>query len=245
MVNPTDVFLAATAIGTLGLAGATVALAWQQRRARIDAREVRIRTALRAALAEQLENMRRLQGRDPSRGRPALLALRATQVRFDRLLRLLDRVDLPGELAAYLIWLAGDTRGRSAVFRELLDKVTPPADGSADVHAGNTTVREDWEMLLERIQVAGCLVAGEMDRRGFATDAVTIDRVAWSLPKVWPPTFRRNTRISETTYFGAPPFPSGPAYSRCDVPARDAQAAQVNQASQDAPNASGTIRPGL
>jgi hypothetical protein len=234
MVNLSDFAIVATAVGTILLAGATVALAWQERRGRLEARDARIRTALRAALAEQLENMRRLHRRDPSRGRPALLALRATKVRFDRLLRLLDRVDLPSELAAYLIWLAGDTRGRWSWFQGLLDKVTPADDASPNVHAGNTTVREDWELILERVQVAGCLVSGEMHRRGFSTDAATIDRVAWGLPKVWPPTIRTGTRISESTFFDAPPFPADPAYARCDVPAREAKAAELEQASQDA-----------
>src|SRR5258706_4117526 len=119
-------------IGTLALALATVWLALEQRRTRLHAERRRVRTLLRAAVAEQLENMRRLHPRDPSRGQPALIALRDSGPTFDSLRRLVEELDLPPDLAAYLIWLVGDAQQRWSAFRGLLDDLAP-IDGSAPV----------------------------------------------------------------------------------------------------------------
>jgi hypothetical protein len=216
---------AALAFVTGTLAAATVWLALEQRKGRIDSERNRVRITMRGALAEQLENMRRLHGRDPSRGQPALLALRASAPTFDRIGVLIREVNLPTELAAYLIWLVGETQQRWTSFEGLLDDVAP-ADGSVGrVHATNSTVHSDWKLILERIQIAGCLVAAELARLGFGADAAIVDRVAWTVSAVWPAGMRATTRVSEGIYFDGPPFPGAAAYAGCSPNSRDAQAA--------------------
>lgn len=109
------------AAATVVLAGGTVWLALEQRQGRVDAVHERIRVALRAALAEQLENGRRWHPRDPNRGDPALQSLRDAGPSFETTTRLLSVVDLPPELAAYLLWLMGDTRRAWDAFHGLLE----------------------------------------------------------------------------------------------------------------------------
>lgn len=222
---PSVDWTAALAVVTVALAAATVWLALEQRKGRIEAERNRIRIVMRGALAEQLENMRRLHGREPSRGQPALLALRASGPTFDRIGKLVREVALPAELAAYLIWLIGETQQRWSLFEGLLDDVAP-LDGSVGrVHATNSTVHSDWKLILERTQIAGCLVAAELARLGFRADAAIVDKVAWSAPAVWPSEMRAMTRVSEGVYFDGPPFPRAVAYGRCGPSSRDAQAA--------------------
>lgn len=192
---------AALAVMTGALAAATVWLALEQRKGRIEAERNRIRIVLRGALAEQLENMRRLHGRDPSRGQPAMLALRASGPTFDRIGRLVREVALPSELAAYLIWLIGETRQRWSSFEGLLDDIAPLDGSTGRVHPTNSTVHSDWKLILERVQIAGCLVAAELARLGFGADAAIVDKVTWSVPLVWPPDMRAMTRVSEGVYF--------------------------------------------
>ena len=220
------------ACATVVLAGATVWLAFDQRRGRIEARHALVRVALRAALGEQLENARRWHPRDPSRGDEALQALRSAAPDFEATTRLLSEVDLPAELAAYLLWVIGDTRRAWDALRALLDSVAP-TDGSAPTsHPTNSSVRNDWEVILERLQVAACLLAAEASRRGFGVDAGIVAHVRWELPQVWPERMRALTQVSESTYLEAPPFPSDPAYARCSFAARDAKANELQAAAQ-------------
>lgn len=220
------------ALATVGLAVATVWLAFEQRRGRIDARDMRVRTALRAALGEQLENARRWHRRDPSRGEEALQALRSIGPAFEATTRLLSEIDLPAELAAYLLWLIGDTRRAWDSFRALLDRIAPADASVPTVHPSNSSARNDWELILERLQVAVCLVAAEASRRGYGVDGEIADHAPWALPKVWPERMRILTQVSESTYFEAPPFPLDPAYARCSVGARDAKANELQAAAQ-------------
>jgi hypothetical protein len=217
------------AFATLALALATVWLAGEQRRARLSVERTHVRIALRAALAEQLENMRRLHPRDPSRGQPALVALRAAGPTFDRLEGLVTDVALPAELAAYVIWLIGDARARWSNVFGLLDEIAPVDGRPGLVHPGNTGIRDDWQVMLERTQVAGCLVASEMNRLGFGDDAAIVGRVAWSVPMVWPPGMRSTTQLSEGIYLDGPPFPAGPAFVGCGPANRDRLAAAAHQ----------------
>jgi len=220
------------AFATVVLACATVWLAVEQRRARIEAGHARVRTALRAALGEQLENARRWHARDPSRGNDALQSLRSAGPTFEATARLLSEVDLPAELAAYLLWLIGDTRRAWDTFRALLDRIAP-ADGSVPtIHPSNSNAGNDWRLILERLQVAACLVAAEASRRGYGVDGAIVDHVRWELPQVWPERMRVLTQVSESTYFEAPPFPSDPAYATCSAGARDLKASDLRAAAQ-------------
>lgn len=78
------------AIPTFFMAVATMYLAWEQRRGRIEAGHARTRVALRAALTEQLENARRWHRCDPNRGDEALQGLRSAGPSFEATTRLLS-----------------------------------------------------------------------------------------------------------------------------------------------------------
>ena len=220
------------ASATVVLACATVGLALEQRHGRIEAGRARERVALRAALAEQLENARRWHPRDPNRGDEALQALRSAGPNFKATARLHSEIDLPAELAVYLQWLIGDTRRAWDAFRALLDRVAPTDGSVPTVHPTNSDVRNDWELILERFQVVACLLAAEASRRGYGVDAAIVDHVRWELPQVWPERMRALTQVSESTYLEAPPFPSDSAYARCSFGARDAKANELQAAAQ-------------
>ena len=215
------------AAATVVLAGGTVWLALEQRQGRIDAAHQRVRVALRAALAEQLENGRRWHRCDPNRGDAALQSLRVAGPSFDVTTRLLSVVDLPPEFAAYLLWLMGDTRRAWDALRGLLDLVAP-ADGSVPtVSPNNSNVRSDWKLIIERLQVMSCLLAAEASRRGYDADAAIVDQLRWELPEVWAERMRFSTKLSEVMYLDAPAFPSDPAYAKCGVGQRDARANEL------------------
>lgn len=108
-----------------------------------------------------------------------------------------------------------------------------PADGSVPtVHPTNSNVRNDWTLILERLQVMACLLAAEASRRGYGADAAIVDQVRWEFPEVWAERTRALTQLSEGTYLEAPPFPSDPAYARCGVGPRDARANELITAVQ-------------
>jgi hypothetical protein len=135
-------------------------------------------------------------------------------------------------LAAYLIWLMGDTRNRWDAMRGLLDRVAPPGVPVPPLAPSNSNVRSDWTVILERLQILACLLAAEASRRGFDPDAAIVDHVRWELPQVWPKGERGSVRLTDETYFEAPPFPSDAAYERCDVGQCDSNAYQLGAASQ-------------
>src|SRR5258706_6167175 len=98
------------------LAIATFWLGWQSREARREARRDDERRILRAAIAEQLGNLRERLARDPARGEPAIRGLADAEPRLAAVQAVLDRLGVPPQLAAHIILLlasAAEHCGRS------------------------------------------------------------------------------------------------------------------------------------
>ncbi|MHB8398032.1 MAG: hypothetical protein ACYDCI_03765 [Candidatus Limnocylindrales bacterium] len=219
-----------TAIATFALALVTAALVavtvWS-RRAEARGRDA---VALRAAVYEQLENLRRWQRREPVRiGQDQLGTLRDAGPSFDQIERLIGQVALPDDLGIYLVWLVGDTRRALEHIDETIDRVAPP--GSHDPAAlSATNLQDDWELLLDRLQVFLCLIQAEAARRHFGSVGAQSAALSWTRPRSRPPGRRAMNRLSEEIYLQAPPFPAGRASTRCSVGARDAEAARIEDA---------------
>ena len=219
------VFDGLVALGTLALAAVTVWLILDARHARKEERLGHQRTAFRAALVEQLENCRpwsaastglegpveRLQGWEPS---------------FQALSRLLGTVDVPGELAAYLVWAI-------AMVREDNDRAQP---GAAPMGPENHWVHEGFTpaailAILERLQTTACLLACEARRRGFRDIAEAFPQDApwllWLHPRIWQSGLRASTAQGEAVILFGPGLPQDSAYQGCLPEARDHLAQQL------------------
>jgi len=96
--------------GTLALALATVGLIWDSRVAREEQEHARQAAAFQAALVEQVENCRRCYSGSPTVGTGAVLSLTGWVPSFEKVQQLLETVALPGDLAAYLVWLIARAR---------------------------------------------------------------------------------------------------------------------------------------
>lgn len=97
-------------LGTLALALATVWLAFEARKTRTDADKSRRRRLLRSTLAELLDDLRIWTTANPAHGEPALERLRRSEPKLGALDRLIEEVNMPADVAVYLVWLAGRIR---------------------------------------------------------------------------------------------------------------------------------------
>ena len=207
--------------GTLALAVATFVVAWETRAVRREAADSQVRRALRAAMAEQLENCRRWLAINPSMGQPSLRRLYTAEPRMTALQGLLEAVDTPADLAAYLVWLRGMIADAWRVLEETLPLIVP-LDGSPPERAPeNTNIRNDHAVMVDRLQVTAALIAAEAARRGFAETAGLNDVSPWTIVQEGPNGAREVTDATDHAYHGAPPFPSDPAYADARPAARD------------------------
>jgi hypothetical protein len=144
---------------------------------------------------------------------------------FDEIDHLIRRVALPDDLGLYLIWLVGNTRQAVEYIRVLLDLVAPVGGSAHPVPLSNSNLQDDWELLLDRLQVMLCLLQGEAARRRFrSVGGSAEDSVSWTLPRSGR---RALTSVSDAIYLQAPAFPAGTWYAQCSVGARDAAAARI------------------
>jgi hypothetical protein len=215
----------AVALMTGALAVATFWLAWEARKARREARRDEERRILRAALAEQLDNLRAWTSRDPMRGEPAVRGLQGAEPRLASIASLLDRLELQPDLVAYLIWLTsavGDHWGR-------IELSLSSAWGGTEAWTGGPSplndtlasqLTDDWRAMVERLQVLAALAAAEARRRGVDDVAAPHDVAPWSIVPQRPPRWRELMAIAGIQR-GEPPFPSDPAFVGVRPAARD------------------------
>jgi hypothetical protein len=205
---------------TGALAVATFWLAWETRTARIQGERKARRRLLRAALAEQLDNCRALNWREPARGKPAWVGLAKTTPRTDAVASLIGSLDIPADLFAYLVWLQAaidDAWSRvTAALHAILDR-----PGHAPTTGEINELEAAWQVALERVQVLAGLVSAEARREGFDDVGVAHDAAPWTIVPQRPPTWRLNMAIADGPYFGAPPFPADPSFASVSPAVRD------------------------
>ena len=218
---------AIVALATLALAGATVWMAREIRTERIESQKERVRGALRAALMEQLENTRRWYVAKPDRKGDNTEDYRFAEPVLVELAALARDVDLPGDAAAYLMWLVADVRRVWAEYNAMLDKVTGTYHGVVE----KNEARRVWGLGFDHLQVITGLVAAELRRRSHKPDATVVESVIWMLPESWAGG-RTNTMVAQTTYLAAPKFPADPAFAEFSASARDQHAAEIAAATQ-------------
>jgi hypothetical protein len=226
-VKVDTVIEAIVALATLALAGATVWMAREIRTERIESAKERVRGSLRAALMEQLENTRRWYSAKPDRKGDDPEDYRFAQPVMTELSALARDVDLPGDAAAYLMWLIADVRRIWAEYAALLDQVKGTYHGVVE----KNEARRIWGLGFDHLQVITGLIAGELRRRDHKADATVVESVRWMLPETWAGG-RANTMVAQTTYLAAPRFPAYPAFAGCSAAARDQQAAEIAAATQ-------------
>jgi len=217
-----DIIESVVALATLGLAVATGWMAREIRKERIDTAKERVRGALRAALMEQLENTRRWHNAKPDRKGYDPDEYRFAEPVMDQLTVLARDVDLPSDLAGYLIWLVAHLHRTWAEYATMLDK----ADETDQKILDRNEVRRVWGLGLDDVQVIASLDASELRRRGHAADAAESESVPWMLPEKWGDG-RTNTMITFVTYMGAPRFPADPFFAPQSPASRDKRAAEI------------------
>jgi len=201
------------------LAAATFWLAWEARKARREASREDERRILRAALSEQLDNCRAWTSRDPARGEPAIRNLRGAEPRLAAVTVLLDRLDLPPDLVAYLIWLTstiGDHWGR---IEKLLDELARIWGAGRD-GARESRLMDDWRVMVEHLQVLAALTVAEARRRDLVEVAKPNDVVPWTVVSQRPERWRELLALDGFGR-GDPPFPTDPAFVSVAPSARD------------------------
>lgn len=204
--------------GTLALAVATVWLASEARKARLQADEAVRRRLLRSALAELLDDLRVWTSANPARGQPALEQLRHAEPALEALGRLVDEVDLPGDVAIYLVWLTGRIREESAWWSTVI--AVAPGDPDPAAHPPDSGVGK-WSLLVDRLQVAAALVAGEAARRGYPEIRQLHDAAPWTVVLPGPPRERELRHLTAVTMLGSPAFPAGADFTATSPEARD------------------------
>lgn len=229
-----------TALGTFALAAVTAWLGWQARNQIADARTARAqelaehhRGVLRGALAEAVENCRRWIGREPRTPSVTAIALVPPPLDFDALARLLSSIDLPPDLAAYLLWVRGHVQQLVGRYLELAPPVT--SDKAVDATSFNQ-LRGIWDQELDMLQSVVCLLrAHAASEPNLETAATSFDFRYWLTAREGPPNARmQEYELSLRPRMGAPEFPSSrPAYSQCAPSARDSEGAAAGAASKE------------
>jgi hypothetical protein len=228
---------ALAAIGTLFLAAATVAVIVQTGLARRHDARAAVAELIRAAVHEQLENLRLLGTLDPSRGDGrVVLPLASVTLPVAHVDALVDGIDLPEQLAVYMIWLLASIARQREELRGLLEPLA-----GLQVSGLSEPIQARYRVLVDELQVLLCLVQGEARRRKMSAVAELGTGVSWTRPRPRPGNMRVGDRITEEAYLQAPPFPAHPAYARCDVGPREEEARRLEQERQTA--MSGSIPP--
>jgi hypothetical protein len=124
----------------------------------------------------------------------------------------------------YLIWLTssvGDHWGRIEANLDALPTVWG-SDPPAPLLEGSdlAKLKDDWLVMVERLQVLAALTAAEARRRGMQDVAGLYDVVQWTVVPQRPPRWRELMAIA-CRPDGDPPFPLDEAFAHVRPEARD------------------------
>lgn len=215
-------------LGTLALAVATVALVVEARMSRRDASDGVRRRLFRAAASELLDALRSWQSANPAHGGPALDRLRRSEPKLDAMSLMLDSVDLPPDLAVYLVWLRGRIREEWQYWLTVI-LVAPSDDPSPVAHAPDSGVGY-WSRMVDRLEVAAALIASEADHQGFDEIKRFHDAAPWVVTLEGPPDERLHRAANDQALLGAPRFPAAPRFALATPHARDGAGVATGEA---------------
>jgi len=190
------------AVATVVLALFTGWLALEARWSRKQDKHEKQRLAFRAALFEQLDNCRLWLSHPPDRGVAMLEYMQGRAPKFEAVEALLGAVDLPSDLAAYVVWLVAETRDVHGQFDK---RLTPPI--IADDLLRPDKFRDEWWVLVDRIQVLASLLQVAAEKRGLR--GVLPPNSRWLRPLPGPAEGRTLTEANDLAMRGAPPWPAG------------------------------------
>lgn len=236
-----DFWSAVIALATLALAVATFWLGWQARRQVAAFREGRAedlaeqrRSAMRAAIAEAVENCRRCLSHEPKTQTADERQIIAKPLDFAALTGLLGSMDLPSDLVAYLIWARGHAQELATDYGRLVDETWGGVTNNAPAF---NQIRGIWEQQLDILQSVACLLRAHTGGEAILEPASTgFEFRQWLAAREGPPNARGQTydMILRPRY-GAPAFPSSkPAYAVCTPGAKDEEGAAAGLATRAA-----------
>jgi hypothetical protein len=205
------------ALFTVVLAGATVWLARESRKDRIEQRNERERRLLRAALLEQIDNCRQW-----TQGHPG--DLQVAQMRPDpsvaRLTELLEGLSLPPDLAVFLTWARGDLAAHYRAHKSAV---------ASSLHGANVGIAAPRFSMVDLLQEVTCLIRAHARSMGHRVVADGLASTQWEVPEG--PNDRPRNYELQVKAGHRPPWPSGDAYGVCSPAQRD-EAANAEVARQ-------------
>jgi hypothetical protein len=236
-----DIWSAVIALSTLALAVATFWLGWQARRQVVAFREGRVadlaeqrRSAMRAAIAEAVENCRRCLSHEPRTETADSRQVIGIPPDFAALTALLGSMDLPPDLVAYLIWARGHAQALSGRYGRLVDETWGGVRNSATAF---NQLRGVWNEQLDILQSIACLLRAHAGGDPTLEPSSTgFEFRQWLTAREGPPNARLQTyAMILRPHYGAPEFPSSKSeYAVCAPEARDAEGASVGEATRAA-----------
>jgi hypothetical protein len=222
----TDLLTFLLVVATLGLVGVT---AWSTRKlvtegrdTRREERAERRRALIRAAVAEGVEYARAWFAVQPRRLTLGEKQRRVPLPGFKALAELIDNMDLPADVVAYLLW----ARGHTLDLRERYGSCIAGAEGAPAVNE----CRGIWDSTLDLVQSIALLV-----RAHAAADPELAPAVGgfamghWLVAQPGPPGGRELEHTQRMAMEGAPAWPSGIAYAGWSPASRDREGAETGE----------------
>lgn len=224
-------------IATLTLAGATFALVlvtgWSTRKlvqegraGRREDRAERRRGLVRAAVAEGVDNARAWWAVEPRRLTLGEKQRTVPAFQFEALGALVDNMDLPPDVVAYLLW----ARGYAGDLRDRYASCVAGKEGAEPVNE----CRDLWASTLDLVQTIPVLIrAHGMGEPELAPAMFGFNFERWLVAQERPPQTRELEHVQRMAMDGAPPWPIGELYASSSPAARDAEGARTGDRSRE------------
>ncbi|HEV8280696.1 MAG TPA: hypothetical protein VGQ02_02460 [Candidatus Limnocylindrales bacterium] len=139
---------------------------------------------------------------------------------------MIEQLALPADLVPYLVWLIGTI---DELWTQVERTLNWPVGPAGTLIVNQERLPNEWRVMVERLQIAAALVAGEALRRGFDDVASPHELSPWVVPLVWEERGREMMATTDSAYRGAAPFPSDQAFAGAAPGARDRAGAQTGE----------------
>ncbi len=222
----TNILTLLLALGTFALVAvtglSTRKLVMEGREARREERAEKRRALVRAAVAEGVENARAWMAVQPRRLTLGEKQRQVPKPVFRALTDLIDAMDLPTDVVAYLLW----ARGFSPDLRDRYASCIAGAEGADAVN----DCRGIWDATLDLLQSVALLV-----RAHAAADPELAPAVSgfasghWLVAQPGTPQMRVLEQTQRMAMDGAPAWPNGTAYAACSPASRDQEGERTGE----------------